>query len=148
MQETTIKYFELGEFLESRTAKEKTIDNFPAWQHVQNLQELTEKLLDPLREAYGKPINVTSGFRCKRLNDAIKGSKYSAHLLGYAADLVPADGDIDGFIKFALGWLRENNIGFDQAVDETDKMGNHWLHLAIYNLEGKQRKQIFERVKQ
>ena len=79
--------------------KEKKIDNFPAWQHVQNLQELTEKLLDPLREAYGKPINVTSGFRSKKLNEALKGSKTSAHLLGYAADLVPADGDIDAFIK-------------------------------------------------
>ena len=148
MQETTIKYFELKEFLESRTAKEKKIDNFPAWQHVQNLQELTEKLLDPLREAYGKPINVTSGFRSKKLNDALKGSKASAHLLGYAADLVPSDGDIDAFIKFTFDWLRKNKIPFDQAIDETDNKGNHWLHLAICNQKREQRKKIFELVKQ
>ena len=148
MQETTIKFFELGEFLESRTAKEKKIDNFPAWQHVQNLQELTEKLLDPLREAYGKPINVTSGFRSKKLNEALKGSKTSAHLLGYAADLVPADGGIDAFIKFTFDWLRKNKIPFDQAIDETDSKGNHWLHLAIYNQKQEQRKKIFELVKQ
>ena len=48
---------------------------------------LIENVLDPLREAYGKPIVVTSGFRCKKLNKAVGGSPSSQHLLGLDADI-------------------------------------------------------------
>lgn len=136
------KYFQLYEFLESEMAVQKGIANLPCWEHAENLKALTTELLDPLRVAYGKPISVTSGFRGKELNEAVKGSAYSAHLLGYAADLVPVEGDVDEFIRFAVDWLKSNNIAFDQAVVEKDKNGNHWLHLALYNLEKLQRKQI------
>lgn len=68
------KYFTLKEMISSNTAKEKNIDNTPTWSVVLNLLELVCNILDPLREAYKKPITVNSGYRCIELNRAV-GSK-------------------------------------------------------------------------
>ena len=80
-------YFTLAELLKSNTAKQNGIDNTPTFEVVRHLEELTEKILDPLRAAWGKPIRVKSGYRCPRLNAAVGGSKTSVHMIGYAADL-------------------------------------------------------------
>ena len=62
---SSYKYFTLAELLRSDTAKKKNIDNTPSWDVVAHLGELVEKLLDPLRAAYGTPIRVSSGYRCE-----------------------------------------------------------------------------------
>ena len=82
-----MKYFTLKEMTKSDTAIRRRISNVPNEQEKQNIYQLVEKILDPLREAYGKPIIVSSGFRCEKLNTAVGGSKTSQHKTGQAADI-------------------------------------------------------------
>ena len=136
-----MKYFTIQELTNSQTAKAKGLDNTPDSQQEHNLRRLIEELLDPLREAWGKPIKVTSGFRGFELNKCVKGSKSSAHCIGAAADLVPVDGKMPQFKRFVRDWLIENNIKFDQYIDE--RSGNsEWVHLGLINQSGRQRRQF------
>lgn len=138
-----MKYFTINELAHSDKAIALGIENKPNNEITEHLVQLVEELLDPLREAWGHPIKVTSGYRCARLNKVLKGSSpTSAHLIGFAADLVPCNGDIAGFKRFAVKWLKENNIAFDQCLCETNGRGAQWLHLGLYNLSMQQRKQI------
>ena len=136
-----MKYFTIQELTNSQTAKAKGLDNTPDPQQEHNLRRLIEELLDPLREAWGKPIKVTSGFRGFALNKCVKGSKSSAHCIGAAADLVPVDGKMPQFKRFVRDWLTENNIKFDQYIDE--RSGNsEWVDLGLINQSGRQRRQF------
>ena len=54
-----------------------------------NIKALVDNVLDPLREAYGKPINVNSGFRCEKHNKEVGGVPNSQHVKGEAADIRP-----------------------------------------------------------
>lgn len=138
-----MKYFTIDELCHSDTAIALGIENKPNNEIKEHLVQLVEELLDPLRESWGAPIKVTSGYRCAKLNRALKGSSpTSAHLVGFASDLVPMNGDITGFKKFVVKWLKENNIQFDQCLCETNGKGTQWVHIALYNLAMKQRKQI------
>ena len=74
-----MKYFTINELTKSATATSKGIDNTPTKEVVGNLTTLVDKVLDPLREAYGKPIKVNSGYRCPKLNKAVGGSATSQH---------------------------------------------------------------------
>lgn len=135
------RYFELDEFLHSSVAKEKGIDNTPTFEIVEHLAELTEQILDPLRAAYGAPICVNSGFRCPKLNAAVGGVPTSAHLRGYAADLVPAHGNVDTFFTFVQMWLTKTGRRFDQLIIE--RAGSiKWVHFGLYNSLGQQRGQV------
>ncbi|MBR1466878.1 MAG: peptidase M15 [Bacteroidaceae bacterium] len=81
-------HFKLREFIASRTAEEHGIDNTPPDEAVENLRRLCEGCLEPLREALGLPVVVTSGFRTKALNSLLAhSSERSQHMLGQAADL-------------------------------------------------------------
>jgi len=143
------KYFTLKELCASETAAKKGFDNFPSFEVVEHLRDLTEKILDPLREAWGKPIRVTSGYRCTKLNTAIGGSPTSVHKVGWAADLQPTSGKVDDFIDFARRWVMLNGIRFDQFIRETDKRtGSVWLHIGLYSPTGSQRGQFKDLIKQ
>lgn len=74
-------YFTISELCKSDTAKQLRIDNTPSEKIKGNLTKLIE-FLNPLREAWGSPIKVTSGYRCPKLNRAVGGSTTSAHLKG------------------------------------------------------------------
>ena len=138
-----MKYFTIDELCHSDTAIELGIENTPNSEIKNHLIQLVEELLDPLRDAWGSPIKVTSAYRCAKLNKVLKGSSpTSAHLIGYAADLIPSNGDIAGFKRFVVRWLKENNIKFDQCLLETNGQGAQWIHLGLYNLSMQQRKQI------
>jgi len=78
-----MKYFTLEELCTTKTG----ITNIPSWQAVENLKALVNNVLDPIREDWGKPIIVTSGFRCKAVNDKVGGVATSQHTKGQAADL-------------------------------------------------------------
>lgn len=132
-------YFTLKELVVSDTAKKFNIDNTPTSEVKQHLQELIIKLLNPIREAWGSSILITSGYRCKALNEKVGGAKTSAHLSGYAADLIPGNGQRAKFIKFVQSYLRTANIPFDQCIDEYGR----WCHVGLKNSTGNQRKQIF-----
>lgn len=135
------KYFELKEFVASNVAKKRGIDNCPSFEVVEHLSELVDKILDPLRAAYGKPIFVGSGFRCEALNKAVGGVDTSAHKKGYAADLQSEDSVKDLF-EFIKSWLISTKTKFDQLIIEKDKNGEEWVHLGMYNNKGQQRGEI------
>lgn len=133
-------YFELDEFIRSDTAKKKKIDNIPTFEAVDNLNELVEKILDPLRAAYGMPITVSSGYRCEALNRAVKGVSSSVHMKGLAADL-QVGGSFNRFVEFTVNWLKKTGTRFDQCIIESS--GNtKWLHISLYNNYGQQRGEI------
>ena len=138
------KNFSYSEFTESSTAKARGIDNSLPNQAVRTaIKELAENILQPLRDAYGSGIRITSGYRCPALNKAVGGVATSAHLTGYAADLQPINGRMDDFIRFTLDWLKRTNTTFDQCIIERNaRTGARWLHIGLNGPGGKQRKQF------
>lgn len=136
------KYFTLQELVASNKAKELGIDNTPSFEVVKRLDILVELFLDPLREAWGKPIIVTSGYRCPKLNQAVGGSATSVHKIGLAADM-QTSGNFEEFRDFVVSWVKEKNIEFDQLLLETNKKtGERWMHIGLYSNDGRQRRQI------
>ena len=135
------QHFELKEFLRSSTALEKKIENLPTWEVIEHLNELAE-FLEGLREAWGGPITVTSGFRNSDLNKAVGGVNRSAHTAGYAADLVPGRGDMQGFKKRVVAWIKDKK--FDQCILEKNSSGSEWVHIGLYGPGGKQRCECFD----
>lgn len=121
-----MKYFTIEELTHSDTAISKGIDNSPTMQEEQNLVALIENVLDPLREAYGKPLIVTSGFRCEKLNKAVKGSSTSQHRFGQAADIRSKE-DTKSENKKIFDLAQELNLPFDQLIDEYDY---NWVHIS------------------
>lgn len=148
------KYFTFSEFTKSSTAKKLGIDNTPTDEYIQdNIIELM-RVLDGVREAWtvkckkeywGNPsIIVNSGYRCDALNDAIGGSKTSAHSIGAAADIEPANGKNREFLRFIEQYLLDNHIPFDQLVNEKPVNGvPSWIHIGLKNRDGKQRRMVF-----
>ena len=123
MGERLTANFTLDELTRTRFA----LDNTPTPQVVENLRTLCEKVLQPLRDAVG-PVNVTSGYRSKLVNEAVHGARNSDHLYGYAADLQSPDGDH----RKIYDWLK-NNAMFSQLIYEfgNDKQPQ-WVHVS-YN---------------
>lgn len=118
-----MKYFTIGELTESATARRYNIKNIPGVMELNNLTSLVEHLLDPLRELLGKPINVSSGYRSKKLNDIVKGSKTSAHVKGLAADIHTKGNNLE------LAYLAKD-LPFDQCIIY-DKLENpSWIHIG------------------
>ena len=147
-----MKYFTIKEFIDSDKAKELNIDNTPDQWQVDNATEFINNLLDYLREDWGKycemfnlgnpALRVTSGIRCKELNEAVGGSPSSAHYRGYAADLVPYNGNLSEFKTFCMKWLKTRN--FDQFIseDENDNGVPIWIHIGYKNSSDQFRKQF------
>ena len=130
-----IKYFSLGVFVNSLTAKRLGIDNLPTFEVVDNLNRLAD-YLDGIREKLGKPILINSGYRSPMLNKAVGGVANSQHLKGLAADVVCAD------MESLLKVLRETG-GFDQLIKEHRKGSNSfWFHVSICTRNGKPRQQV------
>lgn len=111
-----------------------------------NIVELTTQILQPMRDAWGKPLQITSGYRCPELNAKVGGSPTSAHLAGLAADIRPAGEpsaeECRAFVRWALKWLIDSGVDFDQALDEHNSKGAIWLHIGLRDLEGRQRREI------
>lgn len=119
-----MKYFTLKELTKSDTAKRKGIDNTPSKEEEQNLISLVENILDPLRELYGKPIIVTSGYRSNRLNKAVGGSSTSQHRRGEAADIRTVEDTVEENKKlFELA----KQLPFDQLINEYNY---DWVHIS------------------
>lgn len=117
-------------------------DNTPTFEIVEHLDELVEKVLDPLRAAYGMPIKISSGYRCPALNKAVGGVATSVHMIGYAADL-QVGGSFGKFRDFVVEWVRKTGTKFDQLLLESNKKtGAKWIHVGLYNNAGQQRGQI------
>ena len=135
-----MKYFTISELTYSTKARELHIDNMAfSLTVINNLTDLTENLLDPIREAWNAPLIITSGYRSDALNKAVGGSKTSAHRYGLAVDVVPKEmADFDKFVAFVKDYLKDKE--YDQLILE-QKGGSRWLHIGYKNTEGKQRMQ-------
>lgn len=135
------KYFKAAEMLKSETAVKNKIQNIPSAEVKKNIEELLG-VLDGLREFYGKPIRITSGFRCTELNKLVGGSPTSAHVIGYAVDLQPIGDTFENFKAEVLRWLDKSRVKFDQCIIERNK-NTQWVHFGLYNRKGQQRGQRF-----
>ena len=94
-------HFSLLELTESATARQRDIANIPPPEAVENLKRLCKGTLEPLRKALGLPVIITSGYRCKELNNIVnRSSKTSQHMLGQAADFYISD---DGAMRLRRG---------------------------------------------
>lgn len=81
------KYFQLSEFLESETAMVLGVENFPSWNEVERMKKFSIEVLDVIREEWGQPLLVSSGYRVPSLNVAVGGSPTSDHQNGLAVDI-------------------------------------------------------------
>lgn len=135
------KHLELAEVIRSSTAKRLGIKNEPTAEHLANLKLLAENIFEPIREHFGRPIFISSGYRSAALNKATPGaSTTSQHSKGEALDI-----DMDGTEisnKQVFEFIK-NNLNFDQMINEFDYS---WVHVS-FSSTGKQRKQILSATK-
>lgn len=120
----TMKHFTIAELSASATARHLGIDNTPPQAAEANLNTLVRKILDPLREAWGGPITVNSGYRCPALNSAVGGATTSQHLTGQAADITVGSRTANRKLWRLVIDMR---LPFDQLIDERDMA---WIHIS------------------
>lgn len=131
-----MKWFTVDELTRSNVAAGLGIENQPDSWSAANMVLLIEKVLDPVREAWKRPITVNSGYRSAELNRAVGGARNSQHTMGQAADITT--GTKEGNKKlFEL--IQGLELDFDQLIDEKNYS---WLHVS-YKREGN-RKQILK----
>ena len=118
------KNFKLEEFLYSHTAAVSKIDNSPPREVLERLK-LTAEKLEGIREALGKPLKITSGYRSPELNRFIGGTKRSQHVKGEAVDFIsPAFGTPKQILEALAPRVRE--LGIDQIICE-----GSWVHVSF-----------------
>lgn len=130
-----MKYFTIQELSHSDTAVARGIDNYPTAEAIHNLTKLVENVLDPLREKYGKPIRVSSGYRSAILNRSVNGVTSSQHRIGEAADITVGSKEEN----WKLFKIIRQELPFDQLIDEKDFS---WVHVSFR--EGRNRKQVLK----
>ncbi len=119
------EHFTLESMLRSQTATQWGYSEqfAPSEDVVENLKELCENILEPLRLHLGKPIFVTSGYRCRRTNVKKKGSKNSQHIQGQAADI-----HIEGMTNMEIiSAIKMLGLPFDQIIEEFGQ----WVHVSF-----------------
>lgn len=125
-----MKYFTLPELCFSATAEKLGIANTPSPAEMRNLMLLTDRVLDPVRELWGKPLIVTSGYRCPALNDRIGGVHHSQHLHGLAADLSTLNMNrLENYRLYQL--IAQSDIPYDQLIAEHKHHDSClWVHIS------------------
>ena len=124
------KNFTLEELIKSQTATRLCMDNTPSFEYECNLKALAISILQEVRDAFKKPVIVSSGYRCPMLNRVIGGSPFSKHIKGMAADIsvvgVPHPTVCD-FIK--------EELTFGQLILEghQNKKNGGWVHVSLYD---------------
>ena len=144
------EHFDLNEFTRSATADRLHIDNSlnpsdPTGQSIiNNLRNLCQQVLEPLRQHFGTPVVISSGYRCPALNRAVGGVPNSQHLKGEAADIVPPynQRQTPYTLKAWFDWLKDHT-DFDQLILEHDSKGNYWIHVSCRKNRKANRHQVF-----
>lgn len=128
--------FSVSELTRSQTATRKGIDNSPNDEQLENLKDLCENVLQPIRDHFGKPVRISSGLRVPELNTAIGGSATSDHCKGMAADI-----EIPGVDNKELAeWIGET-LEFRQLILEFYTVGtpdSGWVHVSYDKNDNKQ----------
>lgn len=139
------KYVSLSELTASDTAKRRGLDNTPTEEHLENLKVICTEVFDKVREHFGVPLYISSGYRGEALNKAIKGSASSDHCKGRALDL---DQDYRGngvSNRQVFDYIKEN-LEFDQLIWEFGSKENpDWVHVGYR--KGANRKQILKAIR-
>lgn len=119
--------FTLAELCKSATAFRDGISNTPTTEHQENLIYLAQTVLQPIREFFGEPIVITSGYRGPRLNQAVGGSPSSFHCHGCAADIRFSQNSTHKLIEL-FGYIH-GNLPFTELIAE--ELPDGWIHVAI-----------------
>ena len=119
-----MKYFTIAEMTRSDTADKQGIDNRLPKDLLPNVENLIDKVLDPLRSWYGRPVYVNSGYRCPELNRAVGGVGTSYHLTGCAADIdVYSRTENQKLFDYIRERLPYTEVGLEG--------GGRWVHVAL-----------------
>jgi len=121
--------FTLKELTRSDTADRLDIDNTPNEEQIESLRLLCENILQPVRDHFGKPVKISSGFRCSALNQATGGSSNSDHCRGQACDF-----EIDGVSNPDLAQWIADNLKYTQLILEFYTQGqpnSGWVHASF-----------------
>ena len=125
------KNLSLHEVTKSDIAMRKGIDNTPSEEHLENLKYLAKKVFQPIREHFGVPIYISSGYRSPELNKAVGGSSRSFHSHGMALDL-DQDGRNKGVSNSDVFYFIKDNLPFTELIWEFgDENNPNWVHVAI-----------------
>ena len=123
------KSFTLNELTKSQEATRLGIDNTPSDEHILNLKILCENILQPIRDFYGMPLSVSSGYRSPELCETIGSSRTSQHARGPAADFeifeIPNKQVADFIVK---------NLDYDQCILEfwnENEPNSGWVHCSF-----------------
>jgi hypothetical protein len=122
--QTDVSHFTINELCHSSVADSLDIPNRPDEEQTANLHALIDEVLDPLRNAYGRPIRVNSGFRSPALNHAVGGVRNSDHLRGCAADITVGSPAQNRTLFDLAQFLR---LPYDQLIDEQNAT---WIHIS------------------
>ena len=141
------QYFSLEEVTKSETAIRKAIDNTPSKDQMFQIQQLCSVILDGIRSHYNKPIRITSGYRCPKLNKAIGGSSTSQHCAqnkDAAIDFEFFDTSVN--LEAVFHWITQlSNLPFDQCIAEFLPEG--WIHISYKSNGEKNRHKITRAMK-
>lgn len=133
------EHFSLEELTVSPTAKKLGLPNTPTQEHIANMKYVCEKILEPVRAHFGKPVQINSSYRSPAVNKAVGGSKTSQHSNGEAVDF-----EIPGIPNKKLADWVADNLEFDQVILEfynaKDGANSGWVHASIKR-NGQNRKQ-------
>jgi zinc D-Ala-D-Ala carboxypeptidase len=127
--------FTLDELTKSQEATRLGIDNTPNEEHILNLKLLCENVLQPIRDYYGMPVSVSSGYRSAKLCEAIGSSSKSQHTKGQAADF-----EIFGIANKDLADFIIKNLNYDQCILEfwnENEPNSGWVHCSYNSLGGR-----------
>jgi len=137
------KNLDLSEVTRSESAKRHGISNQPTPEHIENFKLLAEKIFEPIRNHFGVPIRISSGYRSKELNAKIGGSSSSQHCKGQAIDI---DQDGTSITNRQVFDFIKDNLPFDQLIYEFgDDQNPSWIHVS-YN-KNEQRGQVLKAFK-
>lgn len=127
------KNFTLEELTFSVTANNHGINNTPSAEAKAALKRLAVEVLQPIRDAYGQPIVVTSGYRCPALNAAVGGVKNSQHVLGQAADIKAVNPKANGILfAFIHDLVKSGKLKVGQLIWEYGtKTRPNWIHVSL-----------------
>jgi len=135
------EHLELSEVIRSESAKRNGISNMPMPDHIENFKILATKVFEPIREHFGVPIRISSGYRSAALNKCVGGSATSQHCSGEAIDI---DQDATTITNKQVFEYIRDNLTFDQLINEFNYA---WVHVS-YKANGKQRGEIWEAYKE
>lgn len=120
------RFFTLAEMTRSDAAARANISNEPSQSEIDNLRALCTNILDPLRDAIGGPIKVSSGYRGPELNALIHGAKRSQHIEGKAADIQASGKSILELFQTVI----RLGLPFDQVIYEAQSPTVVWVHVS------------------